>query len=237
MLYTKSHFIYLCILFWLAAGCTKNIEIVPEFEEGYIAGYVTCLDEFGNNLNPENVKIFLSGSPEFHTTTDSEGFFKIAVPIGYQHIIFQKEGLGTYHLHDQLIIGGQVPFVFNDALLCRPVDVEVMIDSAGLINYGSSTHIYIAGKAMSATPFDLVMKCYTEELPDEIRYFWIGTFAEPEASIYSCNYLKSIALGNFSESTQIINVSICCQNAYDYFTGEGGTFKQLTEYVKIDLAE
>jgi hypothetical protein len=233
----KSNLIYLIILYWGIAACTRNTEIVPEFEAGYIAGYVTCLDEFGNNLNPGNVEIFLYGTPEFYRVTDSEGFYKIAVPIGYQHIIFQKEGLGSYHLSEQLIIGGPVPVVFNDALLCKPVDVEVIIDSSGLTNYGTATYMYIAGKATSATPFDLVMKCYPEESPEEIKYFWIGTFDESESSVYTCNYIESIYLENFSASTQYIYAAICCQNAYDYVHDEGGTLKQVTEYVKIDISD
>lgn len=232
----KSNFIYLSILYWLLAGCTRNTEIVPDFEAGFIAGYVTCLDEFGNNLDPANVKIFLYDSPESFRISDSEGFYKIAVPIGYQHIIFQKEGLGSYHLSQQ-IIGGPVPVVFNDALLCKPVDVEVTIDSTGLTNYGTATHMYIAGKATSATPFDLVMACYAEELPEEIRYFWIGTFDESESSVYTCNYFESIYLENFSESTQILYAAICCQNAYDFVHDEGGTLKQVTDYVGIDISD
>jgi hypothetical protein len=231
----KSNLIYLTILYWGIVGCTRNIEIVPEFEKGYIAGYVNCLDEFGKNLNLENVEIFVYDSPEFNSTTDSKGFYKIAAPIGYQHIIFQKVGLGSYHLRNQLIIGGHLPVVFNAALLCKPVDVEVMIDSTGLTN--NRTSIYIAGNATSATPFDLVIKCYSEELPEEIKYFWLGTFDEPESSVYTCNYTGRIYLGNFSESTQIIYAAICCQNAYDYIQDEGGTLKQVTDYVKINISE
>lgn len=231
----KTNLICLSILYWGIAGCTRNTEIVPEFEEGYIAGYINCLDEFGKNLNPENVEILVYGLPEFNSTTDSEGFYKIAVPIGYQHIIFQKEGLGSYHLRNQLVIGGPVPVVFNAALLCKPVDVEVIIDSTGLTNNRAS--IYIAGKATSATPFDLVIACYSEELPKEIIYFWLGTFDERESSVYTCNYIGSIYLGNFSESSQIIYAAICCQNAYDYIQDEGGTLKQVTDYVKINISE
>lgn len=233
----KSNLIYPIILCWGLAGCTRHIEIVPEFEEGYIAGYVNCLDEFGKNMNPENVEIYVNGSPEYNSMTDSEGFYEIAVPIGYQHIIFQKEGFGTYHLKDQLIIGGSLPIVFNDALLCKPVDVEAVIDSAGLTYVEIYKHLYIAGKALSTTPFDLVMTYYTNELPKETRYFWIGTFNERGSWAYTCNYLEKIYIGNFSESAQFIYAAICCQNAYDYVHEEGGTLKQITDYVKIDLVE
>lgn len=232
----RRNFLYLGILYFGILGCTRNIEIVPEFEEGNIAGYVSCLDEFGNNLNPENVEVFVYGSPEYNSTTDSEGFYKIASPIGYQHIIFQKEGLGSYHLRNQLIVGGYVPVVFNEALLCKPVDVEVIIDSTGFSN--DRNYIYIAGKATSATPFDLVIACYSEESPNEIIYFWLGTFDECESSVYTCNYIGSIFYqGNFSESTQIIYAAICCQNAYDYIQDEGGTLKQATDYIKINVSE
>lgn len=231
----KSNFIYLCILYWGIAGCTRNIEIVPEFEEGYIAGYVNCLDEYGKNLNSENVEILVYGANELNSTTDSEGFYKIAVPIGYQHIIFQKEGLGSYHLRNQLIIGGHVPVVFNEALLCKPVDVDVIIDSTGLTN--NRSYLYIGGKATSATPFDLLIACYSEELPKEIKYFWLGTFDESESSVYTCNYFGNIYLENFSESTQTIYAAICCQNAYDYIKDGGGTLKRVTDYVKINISE
>jgi hypothetical protein len=231
----KSNLIYLSILYWGIVGCTRNIEIVPEFEDGYIAGYVNCLDEFGKNLNPENVEIFVFGAPEFNSATDSEGFYEIAVPIGYHHIIFQKEGLGSYHIRNQLIIGGPVPVVFNAALLCKPVDVAIIIDSSGITN--NRNYIYIAGKATSATPFDLVMACYSEELPEEIKYIWIGTFDERESSVYTCNFIGSIYMANFSESTQIIYAAIYCQNACDYIHDEGGTMKQVTDYVKIDISE
>lgn len=231
----KSSFIYLSILCWGLAGCTRNIEIVPEFEEGYIAGYVNCLDEYGKSLDPENVVISVYGDPEYYGITNSEGFYKIRVPIGYQHIIFQKEGFGSYHLRNQLIIGGHVPVVFNESLLCKPVDVEVIIDSTGLAN--NQSYIFIAGKATSTTPFDLVIACYAEELPKEIRYFWLGTFDEHESSVYACDYFKTIYLENFSESTQAVYVAVCCQNAYDYISDEGGTLKQVTDYVRINIFE
>lgn len=231
----KSNFIYICFLCWGIAGCTRNIEIVPEFEEGFIAGYVNCLDEFGKKINPENVEIMVYGAPGYNSMTDSEGFYKIAAPIGYQHIIFQKEGLGSYHLRNQLIIGGHVPVVFNAASLCKPVDVDVIIDSTGLSN--NRSYLYIAGKATSTTPFDLVIACYSEELPKAIKYIWLGTFDEHESSVYSCNYLGSVYLENFSESTQTIYAAICCQNAYDYIQDEGGTLKPVTDYIKINISE
>lgn len=79
--------------------------------------------------------------------------------------------------------------------------------------------------------------CYSEELPKEIKYFWLGTFDERESLVYTCNYFGSVYLDNFSESTQTIYAAICCQNTYDYVQDEGGTLKQVTDYVKIRIFE
>lgn len=229
----EGRLLFVVFFFIVLMGCTKTAEIVPEFEEGYIAGYLKCVDEFGNYVNTENVEIFVDGSPDYRSKANTEGYYKIKSPIGYQHFVFQKEGFGTYHLHDQLIVGGINPVIFNSVQLCIPVDVEVKVDSAGITETGES--VFIAGIAKSDTPFDLVMVCYAEEFSEDLIYIWLDTYDEPESSVYSCNYNAEILLLNFPVSSKTVYAAIYCQNAFDYIKDEGGTLKQVTKFIKIEL--
>ena len=89
----KRYIQFIFLLFLGLMGCTKTTEIVPELEEGYIAGYLKCIDEFGNYLNTDDVEIFVEGFPAYRSTANADGYYKIKTPIGYQHIVFQPKYL------------------------------------------------------------------------------------------------------------------------------------------------
>ncbi|MFB6342322.1 hypothetical protein ACE1ET_11375 [Saccharicrinis sp. FJH62] len=233
-MFIKFRLIKICIFLTGISACTHTIENVPEFESGNIVGYVECLDEYGQKIDPSDVKITVNNAKDYINRTNQDGYFNMSVPIGYQHIIFEKDGLGTYHLKNQLILGGEVPIVINSALLCKPVDVNVVLDSVSVTKDGN--YIHISGNAESQTPFDLVLIYYTES-SGNLNYQWIKTCDEPEESKFLCQFQEMLYTLNLPEQTQFIYIAIGCQNAFDYIKSEGGTLKKQTEYIKINLSE
>ncbi len=227
------------IVVFVFASCTKTIEIVPEFEHANYAGVVKCINEYGEYIDNSGVLISIDGLENISTLSDDTGYFELKVPIGNYSINYTKEGLGNY-VHDRFnFIGGIIPVIYTDARLYAPVDVKLIENS---IVYDSIENvIQINAITKCTTPYSLGIVSKYDLNSDYLRYWRVGVEKDSLNVENIFNYGIGFLEGNL-DGHKTVYMAFYATNYYDwgYHTHESSygtysTFKQLTEFVKIEI--
>ncbi len=121
-------------------GCTQNEETLPL--EGSIVGFVSLIDENGNEVNDKSNVTVTIDDLDLSATTDENGRYELKdVPSGTYNISFSKTNYGTIKRYSFQLVGGNVPTLFYSTSLYEQPDIELNnLD----ISY-NGTNISVAG--------------------------------------------------------------------------------------------
>lgn len=227
------------VVVFVFCACTKTIEIVPEFEHANYAGVVKCLNEFGEYIDNSGVLISIDGLESINTLSDDTGYFELKVPIGNYSINYTKEGLGKY-VHDRFnFTGGIIPVIYTDARLYAPVDVKLIEHSIVYDSIDGIIHFDAIAKC--TTPYLLGIVSKYDLNSDRLRYWRVGVEKDSLNLENKYNYGLGFLEGNLG-GHKIVYVAFYATNYYDWgypmqesSYGTYSTFKQLTEFVKIEI--
>ena len=211
-------------------GCSKTIEIVPEFEYAKYAAVVQCYDEFGLRVNNSGVKVSVDSLEYLSTQTNETGYFELKVPVGTYTFNYTKDGFADHSHKMVTLIGGYQPVLYYDACLFKPVDVSV--SEHQLIYYPEDYKVWSEGFAISTTPFMLVLGFKKDLNSDIIR---IATVIDCE-SVYKDGVTFSGGFRNFIKANlhgaDSVYTALYSKNS---FGGGYSTLKQLSEFQKKKL--